>query len=91
MIDLIIEGRFTVADASAEDAASLRGALEENIESAELGDIVVGGCDMDTGVFDIRVRTAEADKLQRFLAEILKEAELDDEVELSYSEVLEEE
>lgn len=85
MSGLRIEGGFNSQEVETEDTIALRVALEDNLESAELGHLVEGGLCEDNSQFYIVISTLKPELVKSFLDEILIEAELNEDVTLSYS------
>ncbi len=85
MTNLFIKGNILFEGATAADSSQLRYVLEDNIEDAELGNVIGGGCELDTAVFDIQVETNNVEGVKKLLADLLKQAELEKEVTLEYS------
>lgn len=84
MSGLRIEGGFNSQDVEIEDTIALRVALEDNLESGELGQLVDGGISDDNGQFYILMLAPKPELVKSFLAEILAEAELQNDVTLHY-------
>ncbi len=86
MKELIIRGNITAEGANAHDASHLRYAFEDNIELAELGSVIGGGCELDSAVFDLQINTPNVDAVKELLASLLKQAGLENDVELQFTE-----
>lgn len=82
---LKIEGNFKDKEAELEDTLALKAALEDNLESADLGCLIEGGIAQESGQFYILMSAPNPELVKAFLGEILIQAELEDEVDLSFS------
>lgn len=58
------------------EALEVRNALEEQIEIAEVGEIVGGGCSTDGGSCDFELQSDDLDAAEEYLRGLLAHAEL---------------
>lgn len=84
--ELLIKGIFTDSKVPPAVASELRYALEDSLNDAELGDLIGGGCELGTAIFDILIETKNVKAIKLHLAKVLKEVGLDKDVRLEYVE-----
>ena len=73
-IEISLEGQ----DLTGAEAVQTRHAIEDQIEAAEIGDVIGGGCQVDGSAMDFELAVTDAAAAKDFLDAFLEHCELTD-------------